>query len=493
MRRSLKVELFLNIFLSLVIILISMSYVSISSMRLQRIVDTQFKTEQFYQKLQQEIESIRPPLLEYLSSRSSKALAALLIREQTMRQMIPNETAISTEAQALAEREIFFMLTNYLDQVQEVIALKRGRAIGEYTRTYEQMERLNRHITARIDEISLAGIRRQLADYESVIGISRELQLMNLLMLVFSFLFSIALMLFSINRVTDPMHRLAQMAGELSEGNFSVEDIPVPAVSEVSAVVEAFNAMKNDIRSYIAEIQRQKNIEQGYMNERLRNMKMEQLLKRMELYTMQAQMNPHFLFNTINTGVQLAIVEDAEKTAEFMEHLATFFRHSIRERKLIVPLRHEIEGLRSYFYILKIRFPRSLSFSLEVAEEILDAYTVPALILQPLVENSVLHAFKGAHREGSVAVRIGVDGDLLKLVVEDDGIGIPRDVADTLLKRYSWDEEHTSKVMGLENVIQRLYFFYPENSEIIRIDSEEDRGTRITIGINVKEEPCIRL
>ena len=493
MKRSLKMQLFLNILLSTAIILISMSYTVFSAVKLQSIVDTQFRNEQFYQRLQSEIGQIRGPLLEYLSSRSSKALADLLIREQMMRQMIPAELPVIVDDARLAEREIFFMLSAYLDMVQEVITLKRGRAIGEYTRTFEEMERLNAHIAQRIDGISLAGMRRQLSDYESVIGISRELQQRNLLLIIFSFLFSIGLMLFSINRVTDPMHRLAQAAGELSKGNFSLPDLEVPAVIEISSVVEAFNDMKNDIRSYIGEIQRQKSVEQGYMNEKLRNMKMEQLLKRMELYTMQAQMNPHFLFNTINTGVQLAIVEDAEKTAEFMEKLAVFFRHNIRERKLIVPLRHEVEGLHSYFYILKIRFPRNLTLSLEAEEEILDSCSVPALILQPLVENSVIHAFKGTHREGSVAVRIRREENLLLLSVRDDGVGIPKEIADSLLKRHSWDQEHTSKVMGLENVIQRLYFFYPENDGVVSINSAEGEGTEIMITIDLEEEPCIKL
>jgi two-component system, sensor histidine kinase YesM len=486
-------QLFLNLFLSLGIIVISMSYTFFSSMQLQEIVDTQFQKEQFYQKLQLEITEIRVPLLEYLSSRSSKALSALLIREQNLRQMIPREIPVYPDAYQLAEREIFFMLTNYLDMVEEVITLKRGRAIGEYTRTFEEMEKLNAHMGRRIDSISLSGIRKQLAGYESVIDASRELQLRNLLMIVFAFLFSITWMFISINKVTDPMHRLASMAEQLSAGNFDIEDIEVSAVAEVGAVVNAFNNMKNDIHQYIAEIRRQKSIEQGYMNEKLRNMKMEQLLKRMELYTMQAQMNPHFLFNTINTGVQLAIVEDAEKTAEFMEHLAAFFRHNIRERKLIVPLRHEIEGLHSYFYILKIRFPHTISCLLDVPEDLLDLCSIPALILQPLVENCVIHAFKGAHQKGEITVRVRKEGSILLLSVIDNGIGIPREIADSLLKRWSWDQEHSSKVMGLENVIQRLYFFYPGSREIVTIKSEPEEGTEVLIAIDMEEEPCIKL
>ena len=137
---------------------------------------------------------------------------------------------------------------------------------------------------------------------------------------------------------------------------------------------------------------------------------------------MQAQMNPHFLFNTINTGVQLAIVEEAENTANFMENLAALFRYNIRERKFFVPLRHEYEGLKSYFNILKIRFPHSLNLELDIPEDLLDRFTCPAMILQPIVENSVLHAFKTKEGIGNIIVSIEYNDPVLVISVKDDGI-----------------------------------------------------------------------
>ncbi|MFW6313702.1 MAG: sensor histidine kinase [Spirochaetota bacterium] len=227
------------------------------------------------------------------------------------------------------------------------------------------------------------------------------------------------------------------------------------------------------------------------MNERLRNLKMEQLLKRMELYTMQAQMNPHFLFNTLNTGVQLAITENAERTADFMEHLASFFRFNLRERNFIVPLRREIEGLEAYLYILRVRFPKSLGFSLDVPEELLDSCTVPALMLQPLVENSVIHAFKGIDRPGKISIEVRREQSILTLSVRDNGIGIDADTAHRLLEPHSRDVDHDSKVMGLENVIHRLHFFFPDEPDVVTIESDPAWGTEIVIRIDTEVEPCI--
>ncbi|MBL7007032.1 MAG: histidine kinase [Spirochaetia bacterium] len=492
MKKSLQSQLFLNVGASLLIIVVSMSFILFISWRIQKIVDTQFRNERFFQELQDEIEEIRTPFLDYLSSRSSKALASLLIKEQTLRSMIPDDQRIYDSVN-LSVREVYHLLEAYLDMIDIAIQEKRGSAISEYTQLYETMENMNQYILSLIDKISLKGFREQLAGYERVINVSRQLQFWNLLVIIFAFIWAISWMMYSLNKITEPMHLLSKTAEELSKGNFNVEDIHIEAVAEVSRVVETFNRMKNDISQYIAEIQQQKTIEQEYLNEKLRNLKMEQLLKRMELYTMQAQMNPHFLFNTINTGVQLAIVEEANKTAEFMEHLADFFRHNIRERKLFVPLRHEVEGLRSYFYILNIRFPRSLNLNLDIQDAIDHDYQVPAMILQPLVENSVIHAFKGIERKGSIIVRIWQDKTYLRCSVKDNGVGMPPEIIESLMQHSFRTSEISSKVMGLENIIQRLYFFYPDNKEIIEIRSAPGQGTEVLININMEEEPCITL
>nr|WP_281389140.1 histidine kinase [Spirochaeta isovalerica] len=297
----------------------------------------------------------------------------------------------------------------------------------------------------------------------------------------------------NINTISTPVLQLSIMAGKISAGDFDVPDVNFHSVNEINHVAAAFNEMKNSISHYIDELKKQKDIEQEIMTERVRNLKMEQLLKRMELYTMQAQMNPHFLFNTLNTGVQLAIVEEAEKTADFMENLAALFRFNIREKKFFVPLRHEYEGLKSYFNILKIRFPNTLKLELDVEEELLDQFSCPAMMLQPIVENSVLHAFKNREGLGSIVLSIHYELPVLKISVKDDGIGIPEKTVQALLTPHTHDYQLSSKVMGLENVIQRCYFFYPDEKDVVQIISGPEEGTEIIININTEVEPCIEL
>ena len=472
-------------------IIVSLAFILFTTVGLQGLVNNQFRMERFFRELQFEVESIQDPLLNYLSTRSSRSLSDLMAQEQILRNMLPEERRITSDQFDLESREIYFLLESYLDRIDGVINLKRARAMREYTASYEEMSRFSDYIVDRIDQISLYGLRSELANYEGIINASRRMLVWNLILIITAFLVAVIWISAAIGRVSEPMDRLARAAGELSFGNFDIEDIRVETIHEVELVVSAFNRMKHDIRQYIAELNRQKQIEKDYMEAKVRNLKMEQLLKRTELYTMQAQMNPHFLFNTLNTGVQLAIMERADRTADFMDHLAQFYRYTSRERDLMVSLRHEIEGLEAYLYILRIRFAKSLDFKTDIPEILLDKYEVPSLILQPLVENSVIHAFKGIKRKGIIEIRVWEDYPILFLLVKDNGVGMDRGTAERLLKHHSGDTEWTSKVMGLENVIQRLYYCFPTLEDVITISGNPNEGTEIQIRIDTRVTACI--
>jgi sensor histidine kinase YesM len=305
--------------------------------------------------------------------------------------------------------------------------------------------------------------------------------------------FSVLIMLHALGRFTSPLLRLSAMTKELSAGNFNIPDMETGrgSVEELDQVIEAFNHMKGEISKYIEEIRWQENIKQEYMQEKMRNMKMEGLVRHMEIYALQAQMNPHFLFNTINTGMQLAIVEGADRTGEYMDYMARLFRHIIRNKEIIVPLRHEIQGLDYYFYILRVRFPLNLELNLEYSEELLDSCKVPVSILQPLVENCVIHAFKsGDEGMHHINVRAQRKNKRLILSVEDNGRGMDKERAAKLLHPQPIDESSVSRIMGLENVIQRLYFFYPDDDTVVDIETGSE-GTTVFIRIDTEREPCL--
>jgi sensor histidine kinase YesM len=489
-----------SIFGAFFILALSAAYILFSAKRVQDLSDSSFKEEQFIKSIQEELAAYQGPLLDYLSTRSSNALAQILIDSQSLREKLPTYIPITANQIELKEREIYSLIHSYLNLADAAMEEKRGRNISAYTRIYDEMGRLLEYINNEIEEISTGRFRSQLDSYSAFIAESGAIQFWNLLFILFISIFAMILLLDSGGRITTPLERLSVMAAELSAGNFSIEDIETSDIQEIDQVVEAFNRMKREIRTFIEEIRRQENIKQEYMREKMRNMKMEGLVRHMEIYALQAQMNPHFLFNTLNTGMQLAIVEGADRTGEYMEYMARLFRHIIRNKEIIVPLRHEIEGLNYYFYILKVRFPKNLELVLDYDEALLDSCKAPVSILQPLVENCVIHAFKdrGGKAEESpsrketphVIVSAVKEGNMLVLSVHDNGCGMPAETVERLLHPLSIDESSVSRVMGLENVIQRLFFFYPDDPGVIQIKTGAE-GTSIVIRIDTTREPCI--
>ena len=493
MKNSLKARLLFYFSVSMVIILFSMGFVLVTSLKLQRIADRRFEDEKFLQELKTHLSDLQLPLEHYLSTYSSSSLSKLLFIMETLGSSVPSARPVTSDESDLIKREIYFLMDAYLEQLNQIIEQKRGRKVQQYIQSYDEIINLYRYINSRINAVSLIGFRVQLEEYQNFLDLFRRMQLYNILQILMATAFAFSLLMQTVNNITSPMYQLSGMAGKLSGGLFDIPDVHLSSVNEVNQVAEAFNDMKHNIHHYIEELQKQKEMEQQIMKERVRNLKMEQLLKRMELYTLQAQMNPHFLFNTINTGVQLAIVEEADRTAEFMENLARLFRYNIREKQFFVPLRHEIEGLQSYYNILRIRFPKTLKLRLDVDDELLDRFDCPAMVIQPLVENSVLHAFKKKGGEGTVSVSVRYEDPVLIISVRDDGVGIPDDTVKMLLTPHVHDYQLSSKVMGLENVIQRCYFLYPDQKDVIDINTSRDNGTEILIRIHTEVQPCIRL
>ena len=493
MNNSIRSRLLIYFIISMIIIMVSLGFVFYNSLKLQNIADRRFEDEQFLQEIQMHLDDIQAPLQNYLTSYSSSSLSRLLYIIEILNESIPVQRKITANDSDLIKREVYFLLDNYLSQLNRIIEQKRGHRVKEYTENYQNLYNLYDYLTDKINYASLLGFRIQLEEYRNFLSLFRRIQLYSIIQILLATSFSFTLLLQIINNIVRPMYELSLMAGKLSNGEFDIPDMHFDSVDEVNQVSEAFNDMKLNIRQFVEELHEQKEMEQQIMTERVRNLKMEQMLKRMELYTLQAQMNPHFLFNTINTGVQLAIVENADKTAEFMENLAALFRYNIREKQFFVPLRHELDGLKSYYNILKIRFPKTLNLVLNVQEDLLDKYSCPSMILQPLVENSVLHAFKHKEGMGTITVSIVFNDPVLLISVKDDGDGIPEETIKELLASHIHDYQLSSKVMGLENVIQRCYFFYPEHDDVIDIKSNSKEGTNIEIRIHTEVQPCIKL
>ena len=238
------------------------------------------------------------------------------------------------------------------------------------------------------------------------------------------------------------------------------------------------------IKEYIAKITVSMEKEQKMME---RELLMETHLKDAQLKYLQAQINPHFLFNSLNAGAQLAMMEDAEKTCLFIERMADFFRYNVRKMTEDATLEEEIETVDNYIYILNVRFAGDIHFTKEVDTSFHDV-KIPSMILQPIVENAVNYGIRNIDWEGTIRMIVESAEDGIQIRIIDNGKGMEQErIREVMEKKAAGTSMETDSTgIGLDNVINRLELYY--NTEgILSIHSEGiDLGTEVTLKIPLK-------
>lgn len=202
-----------------------------------------------------------------------------------------------------------------------------------------------------------------------------------------------------------------------------------------------------------------------------------QLVAQAEVKALQAQINPHFLFNAINTIVYYCMT-DPEKAKELMIFLGEYYRSNLIDFKHRVKLETEIRNVNAYVRIEMARFGERLNLTYDV-EEGKDCL-IPPLILQPLVENAIKHGILPKKEGGRIGISSCTENNRLILVVEDDGVGADMEMIKRVLRN-----DPNRKSIGLNNVYSRLKNIYNEN--VMQVESEHGKGTRVTISIPIEE------
>jgi sensor histidine kinase YesM len=211
---------------------------------------------------------------------------------------------------------------------------------------------------------------------------------------------------------------------------------------------------------------------------------MQSHLKDAQLKYLQAQINPHFLFNTLNAGVQLAMMEDAERTGIFLQNMAEFFRYNVRRNNQDATLGEEIHLVDNYMYILNVRFSGEILFEKDIDESLLNV-RVPSMILQPIVENAVSHGIRGLDRQGRIelAVSESPDDQTIRISIWDNGAGMEEERIQQVLLGQVQENQSDSNGVGLGNVIERLRLYFHDQAKLEIFSEGKNKGTEILITI----------
>lgn len=287
-------------------------------------------------------------------------------------------------------------------------------------------------------------------------------------------------------KTTQPIISLAKAANEISKGNYNVEEVKVSSNDEIGIMAEAFNRMAESIRAQVAAIREKAELESRLKEQEMQNLMMKSHLKETQLQALQSQINPHFIFNTLNAAAQLAMFEEADRTYVFIECFANLFRYNLRSLDSPVTLRDEVTNINNYISLLKVRYADRINYEQEVDEDVLDI-PVPCLVLQPLVENAFIHGISELENGGTITLRARDDGGSYVIEIEDDGVGMSREKIAQVLGDDAEDGKLSASVghttgIGIRNVLLRLRNFF-DYEQIMDIISEKPGGTRVVITI----------
>ena len=254
--------------------------------------------------------------------------------------------------------------------------------------------------------------------------------------------------------------KVVYAAKKLGDGQFDyiLKDM---GKDEIGQIADAFNLLNERIQILI-----QDNYEKKLM------------IKSSEMNLLQEQINPHFLYNALSVITSMSMRENGKRTVECLRYLADFYRISLNKGREVVTIQEELDLLKNYMKIQKIRFGEDVNISYEVDEETLEFHTIK-LLLQPLVENAIHH---GRRDEGVLNIRVGVrrQGDRIVYVVADDGLGIEPEK----LVKLRTDLKQSQGGFGLKNVDIRVKLQYGENYGV-NVESSLGTGTRICVEIPV--------
>ena len=269
-------------------------------------------------------------------------------------------------------------------------------------------------------------------------------------------------------RVTNPIRELEKSVKELEEGNLDA-DIYMGGSYEVQHLGKSVQDMKFRIKGLMQDIVSE-----------------HEEKRKSEFDSLQAQINPHFLYNTLDIIVWQIENEKQSEAVHTVTALARFFRLSLGKGKNIVTVKDEIDHVKNYLMIQHMRFKNKFDYEFDIAEDVLELPSLK-LMLQPLVENAIYHGMEFMDGDGMIMVKAWREEDELYLSVADNGLGMTEDKVEMILTGKSTSGNGRGSGIGVKNVNERIKLYFGE-AYGLTIDSEPDEGTTVIIHLPAKDE-----
>lgn len=261
--------------------------------------------------------------------------------------------------------------------------------------------------------------------------------------------------------------------------------LPIIPFSKIQAIAQMMFHISNYIVDEgVLKIAQQELNEKSikFMEAKRAQVEIEKELKAAQLKALQSQINPHFLFNVLNSISSLALIEKAYKTQEVTCNLAEILRYTLKKADQMVEVQEAINYVTAYLKLQKVRFGSRLEFYIDIKEEY-KKVRIPFMIIQPFVENSIIHGLELKEEGGMIKISIYESGKFLVISIIDNGRGIEKDKLELI--NAGKEEEYTRNTLsgiGISNIKQRLTHYYGNNYSI-SINSKINEGTEVKISL----------
>lgn len=268
--------------------------------------------------------------------------------------------------------------------------------------------------------------------------------------------------------IAHPLHEMQESMIAVQNGDYTVE-MKVESDDEIGHLAATYNIMLARIRKLIQDIY-----------------DTEQKKRETEIQVLQTQINPHFLYNTLNSIHWMAVVQGMNNISDMVSSLVQILQYSLGKYNSYATLRTEVETLEPYLFIQNVRFGNGISFSEDIPSEY-EGCVVPRLILQPLVENCITHGLRSNGRKGRISINCHSSDNILYIDVSDNGTGFPHDIPEFTAYesvRLLFPTPNDRSSIGLENTHNRIKLFYGEQYGLY-LQSQSGKGSTVRIAI-----PC---
>ncbi len=401
---------------------------------------------------------------------------------------------VIVESKTFDESELYAMLdraeavVNGLD-INSEISLENAKRLGDIAKYLDNL----RGYTAQIEENLATGNRYEenIQIWENDVQIVTALIRETIIQFIYNEMQAMKSMHDEINSMYDTMVTTMIAAACIITGiafavAYNISRGITKSISKLGSVTEQVARGDLSVRSNletgdeIGKLGRSLDLMIDRINELLRQVKEEQImLRKTELELLQSQINPHFLYNTLDTIVWLAEAGDRHQVVEMVGSLSDFFRTTLNQGRDVVSIKDEIRHVRSYLEIQSVRYKDILEYSIEVPEELYE-YSIPKITLQPLVENALYHGIKNKRGMGHIRISGEKVANYMLLYVEDNGIGITDERLKQISDKINYGKSEDDEVFGLSNINERIRLKFG-NRYGIHVDSTYGEGSKVSL------------